>query len=293
MVIDPLPAADTITLGSRTLRYRDIGTGPPLVFVHGLLVNSALWRHVIPSLAMHFRCIVPDLPLGAHSIPMPEEADQTPLGVAHLVADLIAELGLTDVTLVGNDTGGAICQIVIAHRPANITRLVLTNCDAFEAFFPAQFNILSHAARFFGESFVHALVRVLRARPAQRLLLATVSRRRYADEELDAYLAPLLRQPAIQRDAHRFLAAVSNRYTLDAARAFAGFRHPVLIVWGRSDLLFSPRLARRLQAAFPDATLEWAPRSRAFVPEDQPALLAAKIAAFIGVSEPLPAMVGP
>ncbi|NJM05625.1 alpha/beta fold hydrolase [Candidatus Gracilibacteria bacterium] len=213
-----------------------------------------------------FAAIAPDLPLGAHRIAMPADADQTPTGVAHVLADLIAALDLEDVTLVGNDTGGAICQLLITQRPAHITRLVLTNCDAFEAFFPAAFNMLSVAARRFGSSFTDLLAGLLRFRLMQRLFVMPVAHRRYSNAELDAVFAPLLTDPAIRRDTTRFLAAVDKRLTLEAARQFHRFTQPVLLIWGKDDFLFPPRLGRRLQAAFPNARMELVPHARAFVP---------------------------
>lgn len=274
----------TLTLGERTIEYHDIGSGPVLVFVHGILVNSGLWRDVIAELTPHFRCIAPNLPLGAHRIAMPPNSDQSPLGVAQLIADLIAALDLNDVTLVGNDTGGALCQLVITRHPARITRLVLTNCDAFEAFFPAVFSFFSIGPRLIGQRFADGIAWLLRFRFAQRLLFATVSRRRMSTADLDATFTPFLENAAIRRDVTRFLAQVTNRLTLDAARHFAQFTHPVLLVWAQNDLLFTRGLARRLQAAFPNATLEFITHSRAFVPQDQPGLLAHHIAAFVGRS---------
>src|SRR5438874_10453979 len=93
-----------------TIRYRERGTGEPIVFVHGLLVNGDLWRKVVPELANDFRCITPDWPLGSHEVPMSHEADLTPTGLAKLIADFLAALALENVTLVGNDSGGALSQ---------------------------------------------------------------------------------------------------------------------------------------------------------------------------------------
>src|SRR5207237_7039547 len=103
-----LGASQEVSLPQGTLRYYDQGTGPTLVFIHGLLANSLLWSQVIPRLDSHFRCLAPELPLGAHSHPMHADADLSPLGVAHLVADFLEALDLHEVTLIGNDTGGAI-----------------------------------------------------------------------------------------------------------------------------------------------------------------------------------------
>lgn len=273
--------AKEIRLSRGTIRYREVGEGPALVFVHGVLANGTLWREVVPRLAGDFRCIVPDLPLGGHTVPMDRDADLTPLGVARLVADLVETLELRDVTLVGNDTGGAICQIVVAEHPERVGSLVLTNCDAYEAFFPPLLSPFQYAARVFGTRFVDLLALVLRARVARRALLKVVARRRMNVATLDAYVGSLLQDAAVRRDLARFLGSVSNRYTLEAARRFFEFRRPVLIVWGEDDPFFSLRLAGRLQRDFPDARLELVERSRAFVPEDRPERLAELIAGFL------------
>ena len=278
---DALGELKTVELPQGTIRYHERGTGPTLVFAHGVLVNATLWRDVVPALAGQFRCITPDLPFGCHALPLRSDADRSPGGVARLLADLLDALDLRDVTLVGNDTGGAICQLLIARHPARIARLVLTNCDAYEAFFPLLIRPLHDGARLFGARFVDALAVLLRARAAQRALAWTVARRRPDAATLDAYFEPFLREPGVRRDLAAFLAAVSNRYTLEAAATFPHFRRPVLIAWGRGDVIFSARYARRLARDFPCATLQFIPRARTFVPEDQPAILAGLIAEFV------------
>jgi pimeloyl-ACP methyl ester carboxylesterase len=264
-----------------TIRYRDAGAGPTLVFVHGVLVNGALWREVVPPLARRFRCVVPDLPLGAHAHPLRPEAERSPVGIARLLADFLVALDLRDVTLVGNDTGGAICQITIACHPERIAGLVLTNCDAYEAFFPWPLSPFHFGARFLGKRFGELLAWALRRRLGQHALVALVSRRRPDEATLDAYFGPFVRDPGVRHDLVRFVAAISNQDTLAAAETFPRFRHPVLIAWGESDPFFTKRLARRLARDFPNAELRFLPRSRAFVPEDQPERLAELIANFV------------
>ena len=102
--------------------------GTPIVFVHGALVDGRLWEPVVEQLLPDFRCIVPDWPLGAHRIAMPPDADLSPAGLADLIAELLDALDLRAVTLVGNDTGGGLCQLVVtppsrADRPAGADRL--------------------------------------------------------------------------------------------------------------------------------------------------------------------------
>ena len=271
-----------VRLGPDVIRYREVGSGPTLVFVHGVLASGFLWRDVVAGLSGRFRCVVPDLPLGGHAVPMAPGTELSPRGVARLIAAFMSALDLRDVTLVGNDTGGAICQIVIAEHPERIGRLVLTNCDAYEAFFPWQFNLpFHHGPRLFGPRYVDLMVRMLGARFAQRLLLKAVAKRRMDEATLDAYFANPIGDAGVRRDLTQFLQNVSKRYTLEAARRFPEFRRPVLIVWGEDDMFFLSRYARRLQEDFPDARLRFVAGSRAFVPEDRPGALAGYVAEFV------------
>jgi pimeloyl-ACP methyl ester carboxylesterase len=160
--------AREIRMEQGSVRYREAGSGEPILFVHGVLVNGALWREVVPRLSGRLRCVVPDLPLGGHPVALRPEADVSPRGVAKIVAGLMEALDLRDVTLVGNDTGGAICQIVISDHPGRIGRLVLTNCDAYEAFFPLLLRPVPLGTRVFGTRLVDFLAWTLRPRPVRR-----------------------------------------------------------------------------------------------------------------------------
>ncbi len=131
----------TVDLPQGRVNYRIAGppdrTLPPVVFVHGMLVNGELWTGVASTLAERgIRSYAPDLPLGAHATAMKPDADLSPRGVARLLLSFLESLGLTDVTLAGNDTGGALCQFLIDTDSSRIGRLVLTNCDAFDQFPP-------------------------------------------------------------------------------------------------------------------------------------------------------------
>lgn len=158
---------------------------------------------------------------------------------------------------------------------------MLTNCDAYEAFLPWQLSLFQYGPRFLGPRFVDLLAWVLRARPAQRLLLKLVSKRRMEDATLDAYFGNLIGNAGVRDDVTRFLQQISKRHTLEAARRFSEFRRPVLIAWGEDDPFFLSRYARRLERDFPEARLRFLPGSRAFVPEDQPDALARHITDFV------------
>jgi pimeloyl-ACP methyl ester carboxylesterase len=268
-----------------TIRYRELGAGEPILLVHGLLANGLLWREVAPQLARDFRVIVPDWPLGSQELPMSAGTDLSPLGLAAIVAGFMSELGLQGVTLVGNDTGGAICQLVAVHHPERLARLVLTPCDAYENFLPPAFRPLQALARVPGA--VYVIAQSLRPRAARRLPIAYgwLAKRGIADELTDAWLAPALSDASIRGEIAAVLKGISSRYTLQAAERFGEFDKPVLIAWAPEDRFFKLRDAERMVAAFPNARLELIDDSYTFVSIDQPELTAGLIADF--AREPL------
>ncbi|MEV4138427.1 alpha/beta hydrolase [Dactylosporangium sp. NPDC049742] len=275
-----MPAVD---IPQGRIEYRVTGPEdsalPPVVLVHGLLVNAELWTRTADALAARgIRSYAPDLPLGSHRVPWPPGTDLSPRGIAALLGDFIAALDLTGVTLVGNDTGGAICQFLIDAGHERIGRLVLTNCDAFDQFPPAPIGLLVKAGR----------------RPARLRMLAASVRAKalrhsiagyggLARDPLDAaltarWVAPLRADAAIRRDTAAFLRGISPAELLDVSTRLHTFTKPVRLVWGDADLFFKLSLARRLRDAFPDAALVEVPGGRTFLPLDEPDRVAAEIA---------------
>jgi pimeloyl-ACP methyl ester carboxylesterase len=269
-----------VSVEAGKVRYRDVGVGEPVLFLHGVLVNGGLWRGVVPRLAGRYRCIVPDLPLGGHDVPMRPDADLSPVGLARLVAQLLDAVGVRGAAVVANDTGGAISQVFLSLYPERVSRLVLTNADALGNFPPPLLRPLKWGAAVPG--FVYLLGRAGRSRVFRRALFRTVAGTPVEDRVLDRYLAPLARDPGVRRDFRKVLRGSSARYTLEAAKAFPGFDRPVLLAWGTDDRLFFPfRYAEELARRFPDARLLPVPGSRTFVPEDRPGRLAGVISEFL------------
>ncbi|WP_249644418.1 alpha/beta fold hydrolase [Nocardia sputi] len=269
-----------VDLPGGRIRYHDIGEGAPVVFVHGLLANADLWRKVVPGVAAAgYRCLAPDWPLGSHSIPLPH-ADLTPSGVADLVAAFLERLDLTDVTVVANDTGGAITQILLTRDRSRIGRVVLAAVDSYEGFLPQPFTALPMLAKLPGS--IRLFTEALRIRALHRLPLAFgyISKRPIPPEIMDSYLLPSRNSAAIRKDLRRFLTSVHRRYTLEAARHFAAIDTPVLLAWAREDQVFPVSFAERLARDLPNATLRLIDDSYTFLPEDQPELLAESILEF-------------
>lgn len=278
-----LGESKTVALSTGTIAYAERGAGPVVVFVHGLLVNANLWRKVVPAVAeAGFRCITPTWPLGSHSLPMAPDADLTPPGVARLIAEFLEALELTDVTVVANDTGGALTQLLMANHPERLGRVVLTPCDAFEDFFPEPFTSLPSRVRLPGAAWI--LSRALQLGVVQRQPTAYgwLSKRGTPAEIITSYVRPIYASAGIRRDAQRFIGAVDNKYTLAVAAALPDFAKPVLLVRAADDKVFRPELFDRLGATLPDARLVTVPDSYTFISEDQPDALADLIIDFAG-----------
>lgn len=274
----------TIELAAGTINYRTAGpersSMPPVVFVHPLLVNGAVWSEVAGLLAGRgLRSYAPDWPLGAHPTPMRPDADQSPRGVARQIADFLDALDLDDVTLVGSDTGGALVQFLLDSDPRRIGRVVLTNCDAFDSFPPFPFNVIFRllaGRRRIRVNLLPMRLRLLRHSPLGFGLLTTVP-----DATLTrGWIEPALTQRGIRDDTVRFLRAVDPRDLLDVSTRLTEFRQPVRIVWGMADRAFTPELGRRLHAAFSDAEFVEVPGARTLVQLDAPRTLAEQIAEF-------------
>lgn len=270
-------------LSTGPVHYREAGPsdGPPVVFVHGFLVDDTLWADVPERLAAQgFHTYAPTWPLGSHREAMRAGADLSPRGVARLVLEFVEAMGLDDVVLVGNDTGGAVCQLALAEDAGRIGRLVLTDCDAFETFPPTMFVPLFWAARH--PALLRAALSATRSARLRNgpLGFGPLVRRPLAPEETLRWVAPYLEDPAVRRDVATFARAWRRDGLTGVVPALAAYDRPVLLCWSPEDTMFRISLAHRLLETFPDARLVEMPDASTFVALDQPARLAEEIAAF-------------
>jgi pimeloyl-ACP methyl ester carboxylesterase len=276
-------ARQYVDLDAGTIHYREAGPsgGRPVVFVHGFLVDDGLWSDVPDRLAAEgFHAFAPTWPLGSHTTPMRPDAELSPRAVARIVLDFLERLDLRDVVLVGNDTGGAVCQFLLDEDASRIGRLVLTNCDAFEKFPPFPFNLLFRLGRHpRAARLVMQGVRMPWMRHGP-LGFGPLVKRPLEAEETEGWVLPYLDDEGVRRDTARFLRGWRAADLADVATRLKQFDRPVLLVWAPEDRFFRISLARRLLGAFPDARLVEVPDARTFVALDQPERVASEITRF-------------
>jgi pimeloyl-ACP methyl ester carboxylesterase len=285
------PQSHEIELTAGPIEYLDTGgAGATIVFLHGLLMDASLWDAVVAPLSPGHRCVVPTLPLGAHRHAMAEDADLSLPAIASLVGELLDRLDLHDVTLVGNDTGGALVQLLVstAATASRVGAAVLVSCDAFDNFPPGLTGrtlVLTGKLppRLFG-----LFMQQLRLKPVRRLPIAFGWLTKRGDRTTKEWLRPLLHQPEIRRDTVKVLRAVAadKGLLVDVADRLADVDRPALVIWAADDRVMplddGRRLAEVLHAAEPVEVAD----SYTLIPLDQPAALAGAVRDFVAARRP-------
>jgi len=272
-----------IELSAGAIEYSDTGgDGPVLVLLHGMMMDASLWDGPIADLAADHRCVAPTLPLGAHRLPAHPAADLSLPGIARLVEEFLDRLDLHDVTLVGNDTGGALVQLVICGGTARVARAVLASCEAFDNLPPGLTGRALALAGKLPPPMFGLFMQQMRLRALRRMPIAFGWLTMRGDAATARWVKPVTTQPEIRRDAVRAVrAATANpRLLVEAAECLPGFDHPALVVWARRDRVMPPEHARRLAALLPQARLAEVDDSYTLIPLDQPARLAQIIREF-------------
>jgi pimeloyl-ACP methyl ester carboxylesterase len=243
------------TTESGAVSYLDVGQGRPAVFIHGIVTNSLLWRHVISEVAAEDRrCIALDLPGHGHTPAAPADADVSLTALARRVIELCDHLGLDRFDLVANDTGGAVAQIVAAYLSERLSTLTLTNCDTEGNTPPTLFKPFAIAAR------TGLLAKVgPRIASSRRLMLRALTAGyphpgRLPDEVVDAYFRPVFGTPQSSAAFARLTAAISSTDLAAVRPQLAQLKAPTLIVWGTGDLFFPLKWAQRLSDLIPGAS---------------------------------------
>jgi pimeloyl-ACP methyl ester carboxylesterase len=235
----------------------------------------------VPRLAGAHRCITPDLPWGAHSIPLKPDANVSLPGMARITADFLEALDLDNVTIVANDTGGAVAQALVGRHPDRIARLVLTSCDAFEKFPPTPQKYLEVMAR--SRLLTWIVAYTAQFKPIQRLPTAYgfVTSRAMPPDIMASYTGPVRLNPGVRRDFRRMLRAVDTKYTFEAAARLTSFDKPALVLWAENDKIFPRDHGRRLAKLLPQGRFQLVTGSRTFIPEEQPDRLVSAIEDFV------------
>lgn len=266
----------SVELQQGTIHYEQVGPagGRAVVCVHGFVMAGNLWADLAERLAAAgMRVLMPTWPLGAHREPMRPDVEVTPRAVVAIIGAFLDALDLRDVVLIGNDSGGALCQSVAVHHPERLGALVLTNCDAFENFPPPVLKPLVRAAKIPGA--LRAAMQPMRTAAVRRSPLGFGS---LSNGDVDhlarEWVKPALESREIFEDLREFTAGMDSELTREAAARLGEFDKPALVAWATDDAFFPVEHAHRLAAILPQGRVELIEHSRTFSMLDQPERLA-------------------
>jgi pimeloyl-ACP methyl ester carboxylesterase len=242
----------SIKTPSGDIHYIERGSGPVALFVHGVLLNSYLWRHQLAELDDLRRCIAVDLMAhGNTEISVTQDVSVT--ANAHMLAQFLDALKVDQVDLVGNDSGGGICQIFAALYPKRVRTLVLTNCDVHDNWPPEAFKGFVDMVA--GGGLAGTLTAMLADksvyRSPQALALAYEHPEAVSDDTIEIYLRPHLRSPQRTHDLERFVNEFDCRHTVDIEVPLRLVQAPTLIAWGTDDVFFDLKWSYWLERTIP------------------------------------------
>jgi pimeloyl-ACP methyl ester carboxylesterase len=237
---------------SGRINYVAAGQGPVALFVHGVLLNNHLWRHQLAALSDVRRCIAVDL-LAHGDTEIESTQDVSVTANATMLREFLDALGIDQVDLVGNDSGGGIAQIFAALNPTRVRTLSLTDCDAHDNWPPVAFKpFLDMAAAGGLRGTLDAMLADKNVyRSPQALGPAYEHPEAVSDATIETYVRPLVRSSQRTRDFQRFLAAFDCKHTLAVEPALRKLRAPTLIVWGTDDIYFDVQWSRWLAETIP------------------------------------------
>ncbi|HEU5389867.1 MAG TPA: alpha/beta hydrolase [Streptosporangiaceae bacterium] len=230
------------------------GPGRPVLLVHGVGSSSYLWRNVIAELDGERRCVSFDLPLHGHTPAAPDQ-DFTLNGLARFIADGCDALGLADIDVVANDTGGAVTQVFAASHADRLHTLTLTNCEAHDNIPPkvllpvvllARLGLLAPIARRMARDVPRARKRMYRGVYEDIASLPEDIARVWIEAQGGS------RETA--RQAQRLMTSLHARDLLAAEPALKRLEVPTLIVWGTGDSAFRTKWAYWLRDTIPGAS---------------------------------------
>jgi pimeloyl-ACP methyl ester carboxylesterase len=237
---------------SARIAYREQGKGPVASFVHGVIVNSFLWRHQLNALSSVRRCIAVDL-MGHGATEIATSQDVSFDAQAQMLLEVIDALDLDQVDLVANDSGTGIAQIFAAHHADRLRTLTLTNGDVHDNWPPQDFSAFLDmvAAGGLTETLRKMAKDKTRFRAPDGLGGAYQHPRLVTDEEIDAFLDPFFTDPARHQALERFILAFDNKQTVRIEKKLQKLTVPTIVVWGTGDIFFDAKWGEWLKTTIP------------------------------------------
>ena len=275
-----------LKLHGHRVAYRQAGSGPVLMLVHGITSDSRTWKRVMPYLARRFTVLAPDL--AGHGGSAGPRGDYSLGAHASSLRDLLACLGHERATLVGHSLGGGVAMQFSYQFPELCERLVLVDSGGLGR----EVSPLLRAATLPGSEYVLPLLAASRLLDAGRIaagVLGRVGLRLGTDLEEMARGHATLADPGARAAFVQTLRGVvgPGGQRVDAGdRLYLASRIPVLLVWGERDTIIPVSHGRAAHRLIRGSRLEVFARSGHFPQLDEPERFLHVLTDFIDATAP-------
>jgi len=266
---------------SGDIAYVEQGQGPVALMIHGVPLNGLHWRHVMAELQSSRRCIAIDL-MGLGYTRIAANQDVSFDAQARMVREFLDVMGIDQVDLIANDSGGAVSQIFAAHNPHRLRTLTLTNCDVHDNWPPEVIAPSILAAR--NGTLIERYERLMHEPDVrrERFSRAYADSRVLTDDVYRAYIEPLIATAETRANFHRYWTSFDNAQTLRIEARLRELKVPTLVVWALDDIFFDVKWAHWLGQTIPGTVkVVTVPDAKLFFPEDRPQALLAPLREFL------------
>ncbi|MDP4553499.1 alpha/beta hydrolase [Alkalihalobacillus macyae] len=255
------------------INYTDVGSGPPIMLLHGIPTWSYLYQSVIPELEEEYRVIAPDL-LGYGWSDQRDRFDRSLHVQANMVVKLMDELGLDQVNLVAHDIAGGIGLILALNEPERINKLVFSNIIAYDSWPIEDMLVMGHPSK------KNDSLQDLEAFLTKAYEEVFSQKEQLTDTFLQGIMAPYLHEEG-QLSLVRNAAALNTNDTTTLTPKLSTIQHPVLLLWGTKDAWQPVETGERLVNDLPNSTLIRFNNASHWVPQEIPKEFTAEIKKFI------------
>jgi pimeloyl-ACP methyl ester carboxylesterase len=272
----------SVDVAAGTIEYREEGDpgGPPVVLLHGLLMNDRQWDLALPSLPSGYRYLLPVLPLGGHHVPMREDADLTMPGMVGIVADVLDALDLTDVTLVVTDWGGALF-LTDEERDKRVAAMVICPSEAFANFPPGLPGKVTWLVTRTPWTVALAMRQLRIGWIRNRyLMFGMMAKKAIPQRIVDGWFEYALQDKRIRRDLIKYCRTRFVKTELvRATERMADFDGDVLVLWSHNPVMPDDHATRL--ADLTEGTLRYVDDANVLIMLDAPEQTAREIGAFL------------
>lgn len=257
--------------------YDVIGSGPPVVLIHGTPFSSRVWRKIVPKLAEKRTVYVFDL-IGYGASEKREGQDVSLAAQGRVVAELLDHWGLNEPDVVGHDFGGATALRTHLLEGRDFNSIALIDAVALSPWGSPFYRLVREYVGVFRQipAYMHKAMVAAYVRDATHVPMS--------DEELEPYIAPWL-GPEGQDAFYRQIFQNDQRYTDEMQVLYGEIKRPVLILWGETDKWISPEKGEQLQASIPGSRLHTIPEAAHLAMEDAPGAVAEALEVFFSANQ--------